>query len=127
MYVKKLASIVLSVVLAATTLASCGGRWDYSQEAAKAVNEAQGENPRVEFQVDQRFTDALHTAVNKNVQPEDVENAMLGDKDIRDDAAWQEYMDTLQSMGIEEAIAITQEAQDAFVAKEIPTDWVQDR
>lgn len=52
---------------------------------------------------------------------------LLGDKDIRDDAAWQEYMDTLQSMGIEEAIAITQEAQDAFVAKEIPTDWVQDR
>lgn len=84
MYVKKLASIVLSVVLAATTLASCGGRWDYSQEAAKAVNEAQGENPRVEFQVDQRFTDALHTAVNKNVQPEDVENAMLGDKDIQE-------------------------------------------
>ena len=84
MYVKKLASIVLSAVLAATTLASCGGRWDYSQEAAKAVNEAQGENPRVEFQVDQRFTDALHTAVNKNVQPEDVENAMLGDKDIQE-------------------------------------------
>lgn len=84
MYVKKLASIVLSAVLAATTLASCGGRWDYSQEAAKAVNEAQGENLRVEFQVDQRFTDALHTAVNKNVQPEDVENAMLGDKDIQE-------------------------------------------
>lgn len=84
MYVKKLASIVLSAVLAATTLASCGGRWDYSQETAKAVNEAQGENPRVEFQVDQRFTDALHTAVNKNVQPEDVENAMLGDKDIQE-------------------------------------------
>lgn len=84
MNVKKLASIVFSAVLAATTLASCGGRWDYSQEAAKAVNEAQGENLRVEFQVDQRFTDALHTAVNKNVQPEDVENAMLGDKDIQE-------------------------------------------
>ncbi|MGN0801592.1 MAG: hypothetical protein ACI4MF_03240 [Candidatus Faecivicinus sp.] len=52
---------------------------------------------------------------------------LLGDKDINDDAAWQEYMDTMQSLGIEEAIAITQEAQDAFAAKEIPTDWVQER
>ena len=34
---------------------------------------------------------------------------------------------TMQSMGIEEAIAITQEAQDAFVAKEIPTDWSRAR
>lgn len=48
---------------------------------------------------------------------------LLGDKDINDDAAWQEYMDTLQGMGIEEAIAITQEAQDEFMAKSIPTDW----
>ena len=48
---------------------------------------------------------------------------LQGTKDINDDAQWQEYMDTLKSMGIEEAIAITQEAQDAFVAKEIPTNW----
>ena len=84
MNVKKCAALLLSAVFAVLALAGCGGRWDYSQEAAKAVNEAQGENLRVEFQVDQRFTDALHTAVNKNVQPEDVENAMLGDKDIQE-------------------------------------------
>ncbi len=52
---------------------------------------------------------------------------LMGDKDINDDDAWQEYMDTMQSLGIEEAIAITQEAQDAFIAKEIPTDWAQNR
>lgn len=84
MNVKKSTALLLSAVFAVLALAGCGGRWDYSQEAAKAVNEAQGENLRVEFQVDQRFTDALHTAVNKNVQPEDVENAMLGDKDIQE-------------------------------------------
>ncbi len=48
---------------------------------------------------------------------------LLGEKDINDDAAWTEYMDTLSSMDIEGAIAITQEALDDFNAKSIPTDW----
>lgn len=49
---------------------------------------------------------------------------LLGEKDINDDTEWANYMGTMQSLGIEDAIAITQEAQDAFVAKEIPTDWI---
>ncbi len=47
---------------------------------------------------------------------------ILGDLDI--DENWDTYMSTMQSMGIEEAIAITQEAVDAFNAKEIPTEWI---
>lgn len=49
---------------------------------------------------------------------------LLGEKDINDDAAWQAYKDTMQSMGIEDAIAITQEAVDQFNAKSIPTAWI---
>lgn len=48
---------------------------------------------------------------------------LLGEKDINDDAAWTNYMDTLQSMDIQGAIDITQEAVDNFNAKSIPTDW----
>ena len=47
---------------------------------------------------------------------------ILGQEDI--DAKWDEYMSTMKAMGIEEAIAITQEAVDIFNAKEIPTDWI---
>ena len=71
---------------------------------------------RAEYMVD------IETYMNENTQA-----FLLGSLDINDDAVWQNYMDTLQSMGIEEAIAITQEAQDAFVAKEIPTDWARAR
>lgn len=49
---------------------------------------------------------------------------LLGEKDINDDAAWEEYMNTMQSLDIEGAIEITQEAVDNFNAKSIPTDWV---
>lgn len=71
---------------------------------------------RAEYMVD------IETYMNENTQA-----FLLGNLDINDDAAWQNYMDTLQSMGIEDAIAITQEAYDAFVAKEIPTDWARER
>ena len=54
MHAKKLLSLLLSALAAVTLLASCGSRWDYSREAVKAANEAQGETLRVEFQVDQR-------------------------------------------------------------------------
>ncbi len=47
---------------------------------------------------------------------------ILGQTDI--ESNWDNYMATMKSMGIEEAIAITQEAVDVFNAKEIPTDWV---
>lgn len=84
MHAKKLLSLLLSALAAVTLLASCGSRWDYSQEAVKAANEAQGETLRVEFQVDQKFTHALHDAVEKNIQPADVEKAMLADASLKE-------------------------------------------
>ncbi len=77
---------------------------------------AQQSLDRAEYMVD------IETFMNENTL-----KFLLGEKDINDDAAWDEYMSTMQSLGIEEAIAITQEAQDAFVEKEIPTNWVQVR
>lgn len=47
---------------------------------------------------------------------------ILGELNIDDD--WESYKSTMQSMGIEDAIAITQGAVDTFNAKQIPTDWV---
>ena len=84
MHAKKLLSLLLSALAAVTLLASCGSRWDYSREAVKAANEAQGETLRVEFQVDQKFTHALHDAVEKNIQPADVEKAMLADASLKE-------------------------------------------
>ena len=84
MHAKKLLSLLLSALAAVTMLASCGSRWDYSQEAVKAANEAQGETLRVEFQVDQKFTHALHDAVEENIQPADVEKAMLADASLKE-------------------------------------------
>ena len=84
MHAKKLLSLLLSVLAAVTLLASCGSRWDYSREAVKAANEAQGETLRVEFQVDQKFTNALHDAVEENIQPADVEKAMLADASLKE-------------------------------------------
>ena len=83
MHAKKLLSLLLSALAAVTLLASCGSRWDYSREAVKAANEAQGETLRVEFQVDQKFTNALHDAVEENIQPADVEKAMLADASLK--------------------------------------------
>ena len=84
MHAKKLLSLLLSALAAVTLLASCGSRWDYSREAVKAANEAQGETLRVEFQVDQKFTNALHDAVEENIQPADVEKAMLADASLKE-------------------------------------------
>ena len=84
MHAKKLLSLLLSALAAVTLLASCGSRWDYSREGVKAANEAQGETLRVEFQVDQKFTNALHDAVEENIQPADVEKAMLADASLKE-------------------------------------------
>lgn len=84
MHAKKLLSLLLSALAAVTLLASCGSRWDYSREAVKAANEAQGETLRVEFQIDQKFTNALHDAVEENIQPTDVEKAMLADASLKE-------------------------------------------
>ena len=84
MHAKKLLSLLLSALAAVTLLASCGSRWDYSQEAVKAANEVQGETLRVEFQIDQKFTNALHDAVEENIQPADVEKAMLADASLKE-------------------------------------------
>ena len=84
MHAKKLLSLALSALAAVTLLASCGSRWDYSREAVKAANEAQGENLRVEFQIDQKLTNALHAAVEDNIQPADVEKAMLADASLKE-------------------------------------------
>ena len=84
MHAKKLLSLLLSALAAVTLLASCGSRWDYSREGVKAANEAQGETLRVEFQIDQKFTNALHNAVEENIQPADVEKAMLADASLKE-------------------------------------------
>ena len=47
---------------------------------------------------------------------------ILGELDV--DANWDAYMATMKAMGIEEAIAITQEAVDIFNEKQIPTEWI---
>lgn len=79
MYVKKRISMLLFAVLSMVVLTACG-RWDYSREAVKAANDAQGETLRVEFKVSQALTDALRGAVADNIQPADVEKAITMDK-----------------------------------------------
>ena len=69
----------LFAALAMALLTACG-KWDYSREAVKAANEAQGETLRVEFKVNQTFTNALRAAVEDNIQPNDVDKAMTMDK-----------------------------------------------
>ena len=81
MNVRKRIFAFLFAVLAMALLTACG-RWDYSREAVKAANEAQGDTLRVEFKVNQTFTNALRAAVEDNIQPNDVDNAMTMDKSI---------------------------------------------
>ena len=71
----------LFAALAMALLTACG-RWDYSREAMKAANEAQGDTLRVEFKVNQTFTSALRAAAEDNIQPADVDKAMTMDKSI---------------------------------------------
>ena len=66
----------------AMLLCTACGKWDYSREAVKAANEAQGDTLRVEFKVNQTFTSALRAAVEDNIQPADVDKAMTMDKSI---------------------------------------------
>ena len=79
MNVRKRIFAFLFAVLAMALLTACG-RWDYSREAVKAANEAQGQTLRVEFKVNQTFTNALRAAVEDNIQPDDVDKAMTMDK-----------------------------------------------
>ena len=72
MNVKKCLSLLLTALLTAAVFTACG-RWDYSREAVKAANDAQGDTPRVEFKVNQTFTSALRAAVEAcfdQVQPD---------------------------------------------------------
>ena len=71
----------LFAALSVLLFTACG-KWDYSREAVKAANEAQGDTLRVEFKVNQTFTSALRAAVEDNIQPNDVDNAMTMDKSI---------------------------------------------
>ena len=71
----------LFAALSVLLFTACG-KWDYSREAVKAANEAQGDTLRVEFKVNQTFTNALRAAVEDNIQPNDVDKAMTMDKSI---------------------------------------------
>ena len=71
----------LFAALSVLLFTACG-KWDYSREAMKAANDAQGQTLRVEFKVNQTFTSALRAAVEDNIQPNDVDKAMTMDKSI---------------------------------------------
>lgn len=81
MNVKKCLSLLLTALLTAAVFTACG-KWDYSREAMKAANDAQGQTLRVEFKVNQTFTNALRAAAEDNIQPADVDKAMTMDKSI---------------------------------------------
>ena len=81
MHVRKRLFTFLFAALAMLLCTACG-RWDYSREAMKAANDAQGQTLRVEFKVNQTFTNALRAAADDNIQPADVDNAMTMDKSI---------------------------------------------
>ena len=81
MHVRKRIFTFLFAALAMLLCTACG-KWDYSREAVKAANEAQGETLRVEFKVNQTFTNALRAAAEDNIQPNNVDNAMTMDKSI---------------------------------------------
>ena len=81
MHVRKRIFTFLFAALAMLLCTACG-KWDYSREAMKAANDAQGQTLRVEFKVNQTFTNALRAAAEDNIQPADVDNAMTMDKSI---------------------------------------------
>ena len=81
MHVRKRLFTFLFAALVMALLTACG-RWDYSREAVKAANDAQGQTLRVEFKVNQTFTNALRAAAEDNIQPADVDKAMTMDKSI---------------------------------------------
>ena len=81
MHVRKRIFAFLFAAFVMALLTACG-KWDYSREAMKAANGAQGENVRVTFEIDQKFTSSLRAAAEDNIQPADVKNAMAMDKTI---------------------------------------------
>ena len=81
MHVRKRIFALLFAALVMLLCTACG-KWDYSREAMKAANGAQGENVRVTFEIDQKFTSSLRGAAEDNIQPADVKNAMAMDKTI---------------------------------------------
>ena len=81
MHVRKRIFTFLFAALVMALLTACG-KWDYSREAMKAANDAQGQTLRVEFKVNQTFTNALRAAAEDNIQPADVDKAMTMDKSI---------------------------------------------
>lgn len=81
MHVRKRIFTFLFAALVMALLTACG-KWDYSREAVKAANDAQGDTLRVEFKVNQTFTNALRAAAEENIQPADVDKAMTMDKSI---------------------------------------------
>ena len=81
MHARKRIFAFLFAALAMLLCTACG-KWDYSREAMKAANEAQGDTLRVEFKVNQTFTNALRAAAEDNIQPADVDKAMTMDKSI---------------------------------------------
>ena len=81
MHVRKRLFTFLFAALAMLLCTACG-KWDYSREAMKAANDAQGQTLRVEFKVNQTFTNALRAAAEDNIQPADVDKAMTMDKSI---------------------------------------------
>ena len=81
MHVRKRIFTFLFAALVMALLTACG-KWDYSREAVKAANDAQGQTLRVEFKVNQTFTNALRAAAEDNIQPADVDKAMTMDKSI---------------------------------------------
>lgn len=81
MRAKKLLSMLLSAVLAVTTLAGCGEGTNYSNEAVKAANEAQS---TVVFETDSDLAKSLQDALEDYTQTSDIKTAMVADENLKD-------------------------------------------
>lgn len=81
MNAKKLLSMLLSAVLAVTTLAGCGEGTNYSNEAVKAANEAQS---TVVFETDSDLAKSLQDALEDYTQTNDIKTAMVADENLKD-------------------------------------------
>ena len=102
MYVKKRMSLLLFAALAMVLFTACG-RWDFSREAAKAANEAQGANPVVTFDTSRALTDALRDAAAENVQPADIEAALKADDTLAELLAGRSVLDVRFAAGDQSA------------------------
>ena len=102
MYVKKRVSLLLFAALAMVLFTACG-RWDFSREAAKAANEAQGANPVVTFDTSRALTDALRDAAGENIQPADIEAALKADGTLTELLAGRSDLDIYFAAGDQSA------------------------